>query len=120
MIISAAGGEEEYNFLNWRVASYYLPTRDIWVLGDDRSSAPVSQWTRLVRGRRMVDRTGDDALQIPVPAGGRIIWLMERDTPFVRELSRLFPVGRGRYVLYTDLRPEIGRFTVRGFEFVPN
>lgn len=120
VIVSAEGDDNEYNFLNWRVASYYLSTRDIWVLIDHGRSEPGSQWTRLVRGRRMVERRGDDALRIPVPAGGRIIWLMERDTPFVRELSRIFRVEQGRYVLYTDLRPDAGRFQVRGFEFVPN
>lgn len=119
VIVSAVGGEDEFNFLNWRIASYYLSERDIWVLIDDETPDITGSWTRLVRGRQTVERRGEDGLRIPVPAGGRILWLMEQDTPFVRELSQIFQVQRGRYVFFIDLKPQAGPFRIGSFKFVP-
>jgi len=118
IIVSVEGGDQEFNFLNWRIASYYLPAREIWVLIDHPEPMSQERWTRVVRGPRVVEKHGNDGLRIPVPAGGRIIWLMERDTPFMRQLSKVLPLKQGRYVSYTDVRSDMQHFNFRNFEFV--
>lgn len=101
--------------MNWRIARYYLPDNDIWVLADQKDP-PMAQ--RLRRDKVIEVRTGRP-VQIPVRCGGRILWLIEYDSSFYEELSGIWELGGGPQVLVTDVGSICPPFTVRGFEFVP-
>ncbi len=101
-------------FMNWRIARYYMPGADIWVLGDLRTPHFVQHVRR--------DKTDPihSVLQVPIPKGGRIIWLLEKDGPFHRALKQsVRGLGGGNYVWYTDVN-ESGPLRVMDFEFVPD
>jgi 4-amino-4-deoxy-L-arabinose transferase-like glycosyltransferase len=102
-------------FTNWRIARYYAPALDFWALGD----AVTPHFVHHAR-RDRVDAITAGNLQIPVPKGGRIIWLLERDGPFYKALQRVVPsLPGGTYVWYTDIAPDMSPFRIMDFEFVP-
>ena len=101
-------------FMNWRMLRYYEGSRDIWVLTDQ--TTPITA-LRVRRYQSLEFLTGTPG--IPVPRGGRILWILDRTSPFNKELAANTPLNAGRYVSYTDIPAEAVPFTVRGFEFVP-
>jgi hypothetical protein len=102
-------------FTNWRIARYYAPELDFSVLGY------VATPNFVYPGRRdRIDASTPGNLQVPVPKGGRILWLVEPDGPMHKALGRIFPnMPGGRYVWYTDVTPETAQFRVMDFDFVP-
>ncbi len=102
-------------FLNWRILRYYEPDREIWSLVDDASPKTA---LRIKRYGYLESVSGDPA-PIPVPKGGRILWVLEPLGLFDDELRESVSVFGGRYVAYSDLPDDAVPFKVAGFEFRP-
>jgi 4-amino-4-deoxy-L-arabinose transferase-like glycosyltransferase len=104
-------------FVNWRIARYYFPSADFWVVADQQNP-PAAEHVR--RDRRVLETRGGPVPQIPVPRGGRVIWLLERGGPFDTALRQVHPeLPRGTYVSYLDVPQDAESFRVLDFEFVP-
>lgn len=101
--------------MNWRILRYYEGQRDIWVL-TDQSSPPVSL---LIRRYESI-RSESGRPTIPVPRGGRIVWVLDRTSPFYKELASTHVLAGGQYVFSMDTPANAAAFTVRGFKFAPN
>ena len=103
-------------FLNWRIARYYLPTTDMWVLTD--LVAPHT--AQRIRRDIATPAVQGAPVQVPVPRGGRVIWMIEPGGPFQKALKQALPgVTGGAYLSYTDIGVETTPFRVMDFEFVP-
>jgi hypothetical protein len=104
-------------FLNWRIARYYLPKQDIWVMVDLQRP----HWIQRIRRDVGYETKSSDKLAIPIPQHARIIWLLEREGPFHRALKQTLPtLAGGSYLSYTDIEPGSPPFRVMDFEFVPD
>ena len=58
--------------------------------------------------------------EIPVPRGGRVIWLLERNGAFHQALLQSQPsLPGGTYLSYTDIDPQAQAFRVANYKFVP-
>jgi hypothetical protein len=101
--------------MNWRIARFYAPDIDMWVMAEGRSPKQV---LHIKRDKTLETRTGE-VLPIPVPRGGRVIWLIERETPFQKALAGLPNVESGALLFYNDVAPDAPRFRILDFEFVP-
>jgi hypothetical protein len=114
VIIMLNGNDAEFDFVNWRVVSYYLNDRPLWVLLDNLRPESAGR-IRQVRGKdiRVVNQQS-----IPIPRSARVLWVALPEGRFHRALEKVMPVHRGRYILYTD-PPPTARFQIESFEFVP-
>jgi hypothetical protein len=102
-------------FMNWRIARYYLGS-DIWVMNELESPTSV---TRVHRDQTLEKMTGDP-VRISVPRGGRVLWLIEADGPFHRELKKVQgALQGGTHLWYTDIASDAQPFRVMNVEFVP-
>ena len=104
-------------FMNWRIARYYMPDRDIWVLAD-QIQPPMAQ--RVRRDKVIETRTGMP-VRIPIPCSGRILWLIENGGPFYMELSKIWELAGSPNVVVTatEVGSKCPTFRVKDFEFVP-
>jgi hypothetical protein len=101
--------------MNWRIARYYEPETDIWVLADQK------QPKHAVRTRRDLTfetRPGPRA-EVPVPRGGRIVWLVESGHPIQQALSTTPDIRGGERVFYTDVKEDSGPFDILDYRFIP-
>jgi hypothetical protein len=115
VIIALNGNDTEFDFINWRVISYYLPEEPIWVLIDNLPAGVYGR-IRLVRGRT-VEVRGETS--ITLPRSSRILWVTQLNGRIQRRLEEIMPVHRGRYILYSDIPPNIPPFEIEGFRFIP-
>jgi hypothetical protein len=116
VIVAMERGDENGRSVAWRIASYYERNQDIWVLND----SPAAE-VRRIRGRLVMDLRKESPLVIPVPRGGRIIWLMDPGGEFMKAAQSQVPVQLARkYVTFTDLREDAGSFTIGPFVFRPS
>jgi hypothetical protein len=115
VIIALNGTETEFDFMNWRVANYYMD-EPVIVLMDNlpAGSAGRVRWTR---GKEIQFQREGSA--IPIPASARILWILFRNGKFQREIERVLPVQAGRYIAYSDLPDSQSPFEIDGFAFVP-
>ena len=114
VIVALNGNEEEFDFVNWRVVSYYAD-RPLVVLMDNLRPGQAGR-IRSVRGND-VKVTGQSA--ITLPRSGRVLWILRGGGRFHRALERYIPVNQGRYIVYSDIPPDARPFTIEGFEFIP-
>jgi hypothetical protein len=114
VIVILNGNDKEFDFVNWRVVSYYMNDRPLWVLLDNLAPGAAGR-VRLVRGNYVEFQ---DQQSIPIPQAARVLWIMLPDGRFQRALEKAVPVHRGRYIMYTD-PPYTTPFRIEGFEFVP-
>lgn len=116
VIVALNGTDTEFDFMNWRVASYYTD-EPLIVLMDNLplGSAGRVRWTR---GKEVQFQPEGGA--IPIPASARILWILLRDGKFQREIEKVLPVRTGRYIAYSDLPDSQPPFEVGGFEFAPD
>ncbi len=103
-------------FMNWRIARYYLPDYDIWVVTDQKTPR-VAYHVR--RDKTLETAHAGSVAPVPAPKGGRILWLLERDGPFHKALSQVKTLTSGSQIVYSDLSPTETTFRVLEFEFVP-
>lgn len=115
VIIALNGNEAEFDFINWRVVSYYMDQQPLWVLMDDLPPGQVGR-IRSVCGNdvQVTQRT-----TITLPRSGRVLWVMQQNGRFHRALEHFIPLHRGRYVLYSDIPADAGPFEIEGFRFIP-
>lgn len=102
-------------FMNWRIARYYLPARDLWILYNNIPKKRAEH----IRRDKIVELKETGGLRIPVFNEGRIIWLIEPHGPLHKQVSGLQKLSGGKYVFYSDISHESTPFTVDGFEIVP-
>jgi 4-amino-4-deoxy-L-arabinose transferase-like glycosyltransferase len=104
-------------FMNWRIARYYLPNRDIWVIAD-QMEPPMAQ---LVRREKVIETRTGQTVQIPIPCKGRILWLIENGGPVYTDLSRIWELDGSPFVVVTatQVGSKCPGFRVKNFEFVP-
>jgi hypothetical protein len=115
VVIALNGNDKEFDFINWRVISYYLPEEPLWVLMDSLPEGVYGR-IRLVRGRK-VEVRGETS--ITLPRLSRILWVTQKDGRVHRSLEKIMPVQRGRYILYSDLPATAAPFEIEGFRFIP-
>jgi hypothetical protein len=113
VIVALNGNAVEFDFINWRVVSYYMDQSPLTVLMDDQPKDGDDR-IRLVRGRDVRFLPQET---IVLPKAARVLWIMQPDGRFHRALQRVIPVNRGRYILYSDLTPDVGSFEIEGFRF---
>lgn len=115
VIVSNDAGVRDW-FFNWRIARYYLPKNDIWVIGDLQQP----HWIEHIRRDTGYETKTSTTRSIPIPPHARIIWLLEREGPFHQALKGTMPALKGgNYLSYTDVDSEALPFRVMDFEFVP-
>jgi Dolichyl-phosphate-mannose-protein mannosyltransferase len=103
-------------FMNWRILRWYVPNSDIWVMSELQMPRRVQR----VRRDRYFEFSQGPVVRVPVPRGGRVIWLMARDGPFHQVLKQVQPaLPGGAYLSYTDIAQDAKPFQVMGFDFVP-
>ena len=115
IIIALNGTDTEFEFINWRVVSYYMDNWPLWILSDN---LPSGQFGR-VRRALGKDVQLEPGSTIPLPIGGRVLWIMQPNGKYHRALDGVLPVQRGRYILYSDIHPGSAPFEIDGFRFVP-
>ena len=92
----------------WRKAAYYAPDAQIAVLEHKkiRSSAPVIAIWKGARLERRLE--GGAPLRLPLPAGARVVWLLNAGTDFFRLAQQSFALTAAGPVWFTDLPREPG------------
>ena len=115
VVIALNGTDTEFEFVNWRVVSYYMDQQPLWILSDN---LPAGQFGRVRRaiGRNVQLQPGST---ISLPRGGRVLWIMMPDGSFNRALKRVLPLHRGRYISYSDIRDGLEAFEIDGIRFQP-
>lgn len=109
--------------LNWRIVRYYEPERVIWSVSDNWSDGS-SQHAKLsalkVRRFDSLQSLSGESVSIPVPAGGRILFLLDPKGRFETELRKAANPVHGQYISYVDLPPGATSIRVGGFELTPS
>ena len=100
--------------LNWRILRYYCPERAIWVLRDHTEPRFALRIRRFLSLQSQIGKP-----TIPVPRGGRILWVLDHTGPFYKELASRHSPAAGQYVAYMDVAEDAEPFTIGGFEFLP-
>jgi hypothetical protein len=102
-------------FMNWRIGRYYLPRRDFWILYNNTNPRRVER----IRRDQLLEKRETLPLKIPVFREGRIVWLIEPDSAFQKQLAAATKITAGKYVSYSDITRDSAPFTIDGFEIVP-
>ena len=103
-------------FMNWRIARYYLPKRDLWVLYNRDTTSGVQR----IRRDAVIDTTDNNSVQLPIVKNGRLLWLVEPGSEVLKQLSSVYKLNGGRYVFYTDITGDTPSIRLNGVEIVPN
>jgi 4-amino-4-deoxy-L-arabinose transferase-like glycosyltransferase len=110
VIVSTDDQNRKDWFINWRIVRYYVPDANIWVAADQ-------QQVLQVRRDRIVSRPG--SLDIPVPRGGRVIWLLEKGGALHQALIDGRHAESRQRLLYTDIPTDGPSFQAWGYTFSP-
>jgi hypothetical protein len=102
-------------FVNWRIGRYYLPKQDFWIF----SNNAVPKRVEHIRRDQVLEVEGVAPLEIPIFREGRIIWLVEPDSAFHKEVGAVQKLSGGKYVFYSDITPESPSFMIDGVSIVP-
>jgi len=102
-------------FMNWRIARYYLPKRDLWVLYSRDNTSGVQR----IR-RDAVISTENKSVQLPIVKNGRVLWLVEPGSEVLKQLSSVYKLNGGRFVFYTDITGDTPSIRLNGVEIVSN
>jgi 4-amino-4-deoxy-L-arabinose transferase-like glycosyltransferase len=102
-------------YTNWRIARYYLPETEMWVVADQK----VPREAQRIRRDQYLETRRAPVVPVPVPKGGRVLWLLEENGPFHRALASVKPLNGATQVFYTDIANDDTAFRVLDFEFVP-
>ena len=113
VIVSTHGSAQYWRFLNARIASYYVTDREFWVVADELSPPTASR----IRGKDLLEIRHGTRVKIPVPRGGRIIWLMDPSSPFREAVSQAVSLKQEGNIFLTDLSADLSQFRVQNFEF---
>ncbi len=102
-------------FMNWRIGRYYLPRQDFWILYNNTNPRRVER----IRRDQLLEKRETPPLKIKVFREGRILWLIESDSAFQKQLAAATKTTAGKYVSYSDITRDSAPFTIDGFEIVP-
>lgn len=114
MIISTDTFVDQW-FMNWRIARYYAPDRDIWVLYSKGNMRGVQH----VRRDTVIDKLENTSIKLPIFTMGRILWLIEPESEIHKKIASAYKLSGGRYVFYTDLDGNSGSINLNGIAIVP-
>jgi len=101
-------------FMNWRIGRYYLPEQDFWILHNDTNPKRVER----VR-RDLVLESREAPVEIRIFREGRILWLIEPDSAFHKQVAAVQKLMGGKYVSYSDITGDSPPFTIDGIQIVP-
>jgi hypothetical protein len=101
----------------WRKICYYSPALPVAVLEHKQIRAGSPPVVALWRGERLEGRTQGSAPQrVSLPAGSRIVWVLNPATEFYQAVSQAFPLTAEGPVWYSDLPDGHGSRTVGDYE----
>jgi hypothetical protein len=100
----------------WRKAAYYAPGAQIAVLEHKKiqTSPPVVVMWRGATLERSLQ--GSTPLQLSLPSGGRVVWLLNARTSFFEMVQQTFALTAAGPIWYTDLAPEHGTRRLGAYE----
>ena len=102
----------------WRKICYYLPSEKVYVLEERGDPGVLDSEARIRSGNRtLAVYQGTAPVQVPIPKGGRLIWVVGGNTAL--SLQQVIPLQRSSNVYYTDLPADGARFRWGSFEFAP-
>ena len=94
----------EHGLVAWRKACYYLREVPVVVLDHERIRPGSPPIVMIWKGSALCEsRRGQTPLSVALPAGGRIIWLINPRSEFYSLLQANFPPASAGAVYYTDL-----------------
>ena len=102
--------------MQWQVGRYYLPGQDFWVL----SSKMEKKNAEHIRRDQVIEARQGVPVKVPIFPQGRILWLIEPNGAFYKQLANVQKLGGGSYIFYSDITPASPPFSIDGFEFVPS
>jgi len=101
-----------------RKTGYYFQDLPVVVLSPKTIQETERLAARFMRGSRnekMVE--GLAPLRVPLPAGARLIWLLDPETDFVAELKQGFALRDAHPLYYNDLPTESGEQRAGSYVF---
>src|SRR5262249_24076776 len=101
--------------VNWRIARYYLPAHDIWILYNE----PANKRVEHIRRGALIDLVESKPLRVPAFRDGRVLWLIEPDGALHKQLAATQQLQGGRYVFYSDITADSPSINVDGFAIAP-
>ncbi len=109
----------ERGLLSWRKAAYYYHYLPVVVLDRKTLTGPQQRVVTVWRGPQIERRIeGQAPLRIPLPRGGRLLWLLNPATDFPARLREQFVVGEMDSVYFCDLPETAGERRVGDFLLV--
>jgi len=113
-VVSTLGSSRYFNFLSFRIASYYVVDREFWIVTDEESPPHASRF----HGNDIREIRYGPIVKVPFPRGGRVIWLMDPHSPFREGVAKAVPLEGEDGVFHSDLKSDVLSFRVQNFEFV--
>ncbi len=114
MVVTTDTYREQW-FLNWRIARYYRPNVDFWVLYKKGQDYGIERRRR----NASVEKLESKFVRLPIPTGCRIIWLIEPGGELHKKLLSKYKLQGGRWVFYMDIGGDSGPISLDGVELVP-
>jgi hypothetical protein len=107
----------EHGLTSWRKAAYYAPDTEVLVLEHKRIQSGSPPVIAVWKGNRLVEhRQGSPPLDLRVPAGTRIVWLLNPGSAFYECVQLKFPTRRAGPISYSDLPGESGSSRLGEYE----
>jgi hypothetical protein len=106
----------EQGMTTWRKAAYYVPNVPVVVLEHKlirRSPPTMAVWKG---GHQEKFAQGGAPLRVELPAGARIVWLLNPRTEFYRVVQQAFSLSAADPVYFTDLPQQSGSRIVGEYE----
>jgi hypothetical protein len=103
-------------FMQWQVGRYYLPRQDFWVLYNKMEKKGAEH----IRRDRSIEARDTAPVRVPIFREGRILWLIEPNGVFHKQLAGVQKLSGGAYVFYSDITRDSPPFSIDGFEIVPS
>jgi hypothetical protein len=116
VIVASLGSSLHYRFLNSRIASYYFPDQEIWIVADEESAPRAT----LIKGKNLLDIRYGPTIDISIPGDSRVVWLTDANGPLRTALGAMAAPSQIPSVLYTDFAPASAPLQVTSFRFIPN
>ena len=100
----------------WRKAAYYAPNVPVFVLEHKRIRSSQPSLTVWKGNRQQAAANGPAPLHVTLPAGARVVWLLNPRTQFYELVQQAFPLTPADPVYVTDLPRESGSRMVGEYE----
>lgn len=101
---------------SWRKTAYYFPQVPVVVLNDRIRRAGSIHWVTVMQGPRIQGRRVDLApLTIRLPAGARLVWMVNPKTDFLERLKQGLPLRNSDPLYFCDLPEQDGEARVGSY-----